>query len=75
MQNDIRAQAANYYDLCPDMPADVPFYKSLVSSPRPECWNWVVAQGVFLSRWRSVRAICRRKLEAVGIVATIAERK
>jgi SAM-dependent methyltransferase len=32
MANDIRAKAAQYYDLCPDMPADVPFYRSFIPS-------------------------------------------
>jgi tRNA G46 methylase TrmB len=32
MVTDSRTQAAKYYDLSPDTPADVPFYKKLISS-------------------------------------------
>jgi SAM-dependent methyltransferase len=83
MQNDIRAQAANYYDLCPDMPADVPFYKSLVRSSEARilelgCGTGRVLiplagacgyiHGLDLSE--AMIVICHRKLEAVGIAAT-----
>jgi SAM-dependent methyltransferase len=83
MQNDIRAQVANYYDLCPDMPADVPFYKSLVPSPEARvlelgCGTGRVLvplagacgyiHGLDLSE--AMIAMCRRKLEAAGIAAT-----
>jgi hypothetical protein len=33
MPTDTRAQTAEYYDLSPDTPADVPFYRSLMLSP------------------------------------------
>ncbi len=33
MATDIRAQAAKYYDLNPEAPDDIPFYKSLIPSP------------------------------------------
>jgi SAM-dependent methyltransferase len=83
MQNDIRAKAANYYDLCPDMPADVPFYRSLIPFPEARilelgCGTGRVLvplagacgyiHGLDLSE--AMIDICRSKLEAAGIPAT-----
>lgn len=83
MQSDIRAEAANYYDLCPDMPADVPFYRSLIPSPEarvlelgcgtgrvlvPLAESCPYIHGLDLSE--AMIDICRRKLNAAGIAVT-----
>ena len=83
MQNDIRAKAANYYDLCPDLPADVPFYRSLIPFPEARvlelgCGTGRVLvplagacghiHGLDLSE--AMIDICRSKLEAADIPAT-----
>jgi cyclopropane fatty-acyl-phospholipid synthase-like methyltransferase len=83
MSIDTRARAAQYYDLSPDTPADVPFYRSLIPSPEARilelgCGTGRVLvslaegcgyiHGLDLSE--AMIAICRRKLEAAGITAT-----
>jgi SAM-dependent methyltransferase len=83
MSNDIRANAAKYYDLCPDMPADVPFYSSLIPSPEarvlelgcgtgrvlvPLAEKCGYIHGLDLSE--AMIDVCRRKLEAAGIATT-----
>jgi SAM-dependent methyltransferase len=83
MSNDIRAKAAKYYDLCPDMPADVPFYTSLISSPKVRVLELGCGTGRVLVPLAAVSGyihgldlseamidICRRKLEAAGIAAS-----
>src|SRR5215813_2236334 len=83
MSTDTRAQAAQYYDLSPDRPADVPFYRGLLPSPTARvlelgCGTGRVLvslagecgyiQGLDLSE--AMVAICNRKLEAAGIAPT-----
>ena len=85
MSNDIRAQAAKYYDLCPDMPADVPFYKSLIA---PETRVLELGRGTGrvlvplagvcgyihgLDLSEAMIDVCRGKLEAAGVPATRAQ--
>jgi SAM-dependent methyltransferase len=86
MSTDTRAQAAKYYDLSPDSPADVPFYRSLIPSPEARvlelgCGTGRVLvslaggcgyiHGLDLSE--AMIAICRKKLEAAGLAATKAQ--
>jgi len=83
MPTDTRAQAAKYYDLSPDTPADIPFYRRLIPSPEARvlelgCGTGRVLvslaeacgyiHGLDLSE--AMVAICHRKLEAAGIAAT-----
>jgi len=82
MSNDIRAQAAKYYDLCPDMPADVPFYKSLIA-PETRVLELGCGTGRVLVPLAGVCGyihgldlseamidVCRRKLEVEGVPPT-----
>ena len=86
MANDIRAGAADYYDLNPDTPKDIPFYRSLISS-RDAC---VLELGCGTGRVllplaevcgsiygidmsEAMIAVCREKLKAAGIAATKAQ--
>jgi len=86
MPTDTRAQAARYYDLSPDTPADVPFYRGLIPSPEARvlelgCGTGRVLMslakgcgyihGLVLSE--AMVAICRWKLEAAGIAVTKAQ--
>lgn len=83
MAPDIRSRAAEYYDLNPNAPADVPFYKKLVPSPRasvlelgcgtgrvlvPLAEACAYIHGVDLSE--AMVAVCRRKVADAGIAAT-----
>jgi len=83
MTTDIRSQAAQYYDLNPDVPADVPFYERLVPSPGasvlelgcgtgrvlvPLAKACAYIHGIDLSE--AMVAVCRRKLAAEGMAAT-----
>ena len=83
MSNDIRAKAAIYYDLCPDVPADVPFYRSLI--PSPDAWVLELGCGTGrvlvplagacgyiygLDLSEAMIDICCRKLDAAGIATT-----
>jgi SAM-dependent methyltransferase len=83
MSNDIRAQAAKYYDLCPDMPADVPFYSTLIPSPETRVLELGCGTGRVLVPLAGVCGyihgldlseamidVCRAKLEAAGVPAT-----
>jgi SAM-dependent methyltransferase len=82
MSEDIRAAAAQYYDLDPDPLDDLPFYKRLVPSPRTHvfelgCGTGRVTvplapscgyiYGIDLSP--AMIAICRQKLEKANIGA------
>jgi SAM-dependent methyltransferase len=86
MSNDIRAQAAKYYDLCPDMPADVPFYRSLIPSPEARVFELGCGTGRVLVPLAGVCGyihgldlseamieVCLKKLEAAGVPATRAQ--
>jgi len=80
---DIRAGAAKYYDLNPQVPNDIPFYKSLVPSPAARvlelgCGTGRVllplvevcgyVHGVEISE--AMAAVCSEKLKVAGIVTT-----
>jgi len=86
MSTDTRAQAAKYYDLNPDVPADVPFYIGVIPSPEarilelgcgtgrvllPLAEKCGYIHGLDLSE--AMVAVCRRKLEATGIALTKAQ--
>lgn len=86
MLTDTRAQAAKYYDLNPDIPADVPFYMGVLPSPEARilelgCGTGRVLltlaekcgyiHGLDLSE--AMVAVCRRKLTAAGISPTKAQ--
>jgi SAM-dependent methyltransferase len=85
MANDIRAKAAQYYDLCPDIPADVPFYRSLIAPDArvlelgcgtgrvlvPLAGACGYIHGLDLSE--AMIGVCRGKLEAAGVPATRAQ--
>jgi SAM-dependent methyltransferase len=83
---DIRAGAAKYYDLNPEVPNDIPFYKSLVPSTDARvlelgCGTGRVLlplaevcgyiRGIEISE--AMAAACREKLKATGIDATKAQ--
>ena len=83
MVTDTRAQAAKYYDLNPDIPADVPFYLGLIPSPEAQvlelgCGTGRVLvplaeecgyiHGLDLSE--AMVTECRRKLQIAGLAAT-----
>jgi SAM-dependent methyltransferase len=83
MSNDIRAKAVQYYDLCPDMPADVPFYRSLIPSPESRVLELGCGTGRVLVPLAEVCGyihgldlseamieVCRRKLDAADIPTT-----
>lgn len=80
MTIDIRAEAAKYYDLNPHAPADIPFYRRHLPSPRSGVLELGCGTGrvlVPLSRdcgfihgidaAASMISICREKLEEAGI--------
>jgi SAM-dependent methyltransferase len=82
MSNDIRAKAAQYYDLCPDMPADIPFYTSLVPYPEARVLELGRGTGRVLVPLAGARGyihgldlseamidVCRIKLDAAGIAS------
>src|SRR5262249_6680782 len=86
MSSDIRAQAAKYYDLNPDIPADVPFYTGVIPSPKARLLELGCGTGrVLLSLAQkcgyihgldlseAMVAVCRRKLAAAGITPTKAQ--
>jgi cyclopropane fatty-acyl-phospholipid synthase-like methyltransferase len=86
MPSDTRAKAAKYYDLIPDTPADIPFYRRLIPSPEARLLELGCGTGrvlVSLAEWcgyihglhlsEAMVAICHRKLEAAGIAATKAQ--
>ena len=83
MNTDIRIQAAKYYDLNPDPPKDISFYRSRISSADDRllelgCGTGRVLlplaeicgyiQGLDLSE--AMIAVCRKKLMAAGIPAS-----
>jgi len=80
MSTDTRAQAAKYYDLSPDTPADVPFYQGLMPSPEARVLELGCGTGRVLAPLAAgcgsiygldlsaaMVAVCRKKLEAAGI--------
>src|SRR5712692_6062861 len=80
MAPDIRAQAAKYYDLSPDTPKDVSFYKGLLPSPAARVLELGCGTGRVLlplaeatayihglDRSEAMIAVCQRKLEAAGL--------
>src|SRR2546426_2885300 len=86
MATDIRAQAAKYYDLNPEAPDDIPFYKSLIPSPEvcmlelgcgtgrvllPLAEVCGYIHGLDISE--AMAASCSEKLKAAGIHATKAQ--
>jgi SAM-dependent methyltransferase len=86
MSTDTRAQAAQYYDLNPDLPADVPFYMGVIPSPKarilelgcgtgrvllPLAEKYDYIHGLDLSE--AMVAVCRRKLEGTGITPAKAQ--
>jgi SAM-dependent methyltransferase len=86
MTTDIRSRAAEYYDLNPDAPADVPFYKKLIPSARASVLELGCGTGRVLVRLAEACAyihgidlseamvvVCRRKLAGAGIAATEAQ--
>lgn len=86
MPTDTRAQAAKYYDLNPDTPADIPFYRRRVPFPEarvlelgcgtgrvlvPLAEECGYSHGLDLSE--AMIAECRRKLKAAGLALTKAQ--
>jgi SAM-dependent methyltransferase len=86
MTTDTRAQAAKYYDLSPNTPADIPFYQGLIPSREarvlelgcgtgrvlvPLAKDCGYIHGLDLSE--AMVAMCCRKLEAAGIGTTKAQ--
>jgi SAM-dependent methyltransferase len=83
MTGDIRADAAKYYDLNPDIPADIPFYKRLLPSTDARVLELGCGSGRVLLQLAGVCGyicglevsdamldICRNKLTAAGVPAT-----
>src|SRR6266545_1014894 len=83
MPIDIRAQAAQYYDLNPHMPNDIPFYEALIPSPDAHILELGCGTGRVLlplatscgyihgiDRSEAMVAICRSKLQAAHIPST-----
>ncbi len=83
MAMDIRAEAAQYYDLSPAVPDDIPFYRQRIVSPEarllelgcgtgrvllPLADSCRYIQGVDASA--AMLSICREKLEARGVPAS-----
>ena len=81
--NDIRNEAAKYYDLNPDTPKDIPFFKSLIPSADARVLELGCGTGRVLLPLAEVCgyihgldlseamiAVCRKKLTAAGIPAT-----
>src|SRR5438067_9956527 len=75
MTDDIRAAAARYYDLTPQFPNDVPYYRALIRSPEASVLELGCGTGrvlmqlaprcVFIhgvDRSESMLAICRQKV-------------
>src|SRR2546430_715853 len=86
MSTDTRAQAAKYYDLNPDIPADVPFYMGVIPSPGARILELGCGTGRILTPLaekcgyihgldlsEAMVAVCRRKLDATGIAPTKAQ--
>src|SRR5260221_12245897 len=86
MSTDIRARAAQYYDLSPDTPADAPFYRGLLPSPTARVLELGCGAGRALVSLaeacgyihgldlsEAMTAVCRRKLEAAGIATSKAQ--
>jgi SAM-dependent methyltransferase len=86
MSTDTRAQAAQYYDLNPDIPADVSFYQERIPSHEarvlelgcgtgrvlvPLAARCGYIHGLDLSE--AMVAVCRRKLQAAGVMPTKAQ--
>ena len=75
MTDDIRAAAARYYDLTPQFPNDVPYYRALIPAPEASVLELGCGTGRVLmqlaprcafihgiDRSESMLAICRQKL-------------
>lgn len=86
MSTDTRAQAAKYYDLNPDTPVDVPFYRRRVPYPEAHVLELGCGTGRVLvplakecgyihglDRSEAMVAECRRKLAVAGIAPTKAQ--
>jgi SAM-dependent methyltransferase len=86
MATDVRAGAAKYYDLNPDAPNDIPFYKALVPSPDARVLELGCGTGRVLLPLAEVcgyihgieiseamAAACRKKLKAAGVDTTKAQ--
>src|SRR5262249_15564106 len=86
MSSDIQSQAAKYYGLNPNIPADVPFYLGVIPSPEarllelgcgtgrvllPLAQKCGYIHGLDLSE--AMVAVCRRKLAAAGIASAKAQ--
>src|SRR5437773_1382937 len=86
MAIDSRTQAAKYYDLSPDTPADVPLYKNRIQSREtrvlelgcgtgrvlvPLAEDCGYIHGLDISE--AMIAICRGKLKAAGMPSTKAQ--
>lgn len=83
MSTDTRAQAAKYYDLNPDTPADIPFYRERVPGPEAHVLELGCGTGRVLAPLaegcgyihgldcsEAMIAECRRKLAIAGIAPT-----
>jgi SAM-dependent methyltransferase len=84
--NDVRAEVARYYDLLPEPPPDIPFYRSLVPSPEAQLLELgcgtgrvlipLAASCGFIQGIDSSQAmldICRDKLRQCGLPVTRAQ--